>query len=212
MAIFWTIYVFGSSFRTLAVILFFRCLLRQSISMPIWGRKQQGRVQAGDGSARALWGHRHPNPIIPSSPSSVRRTLELFQRQRWCNLWKTRWRAYGFFRAHRYNPERNCHKFEDVPLVGFIHLIFTRMPGESYRRRLRSSLLNLFSVFRALINSLVCWFWTELNWTLNITVMSCLNFDPEYSFVGTTKQTCRLQARRLKGGTRKATGPKRVWS
>ena len=32
----------------------------------------------------------------------------------------------------------------------------TRMPGESYRRRLRSLLLYLCYVFRALINSLVC--------------------------------------------------------
>ena len=32
------------------------------------------------------------------------------------------------------------------------------MPGESYRRRLRSFLLYLCSVCRTLINSLVCWF------------------------------------------------------
>ena len=44
-----------------------------------------------------------------------------------------------------------------VPLVEFIYLVFTRMPGESYRRRLRSLLLYLCHVFRALINSLVCW-------------------------------------------------------
>ena len=45
---------------------------------------------------------------------------------------------------------------EDVPLVEFMYLVFTRMPGESYRRRLRSLLLYLSYVFRALINSLVC--------------------------------------------------------
>ena len=45
--------------------------------------------------------------------------------------------------------------FEDVPLVEFIHLVFTRRPGESYRRRLRL-LLCLCDVFGALINSLVC--------------------------------------------------------
>ena len=28
--------------------------------------------------------------------------------------------------------------FEDVPLVKFMYLVFTRMPGKSYRRRLRS--------------------------------------------------------------------------
>ena len=44
----------------------------------------------------------------------------------------------------------------DVPLVEFMYLVFTRMPGESYRRRLRSLLLYLCYVFRALINSLVC--------------------------------------------------------
>ena len=46
-----------------------------------------------------------------------------------------------------------------VPLVEFTYLVFTHMPGESYRRRLRSLLLHLCFVFRALINSLVCWFY-----------------------------------------------------
>ena len=45
---------------------------------------------------------------------------------------------------------------EDVPLVKFVYLVFTRMPGESYRRRLGSLLLYLRYVFRALINSFVC--------------------------------------------------------
>ena len=40
-----------------------------------------------------------------------------------------------------------------------MYLVFTRVPGESYRRWLRS-LLYLRYVFRALINSLVCWFCT----------------------------------------------------
>ena len=35
--------------------------------------------------------------------------------------------------------------FEDVPLVEFTYSVFTRMPGQSYRRQLRSSLL-CFSV------------------------------------------------------------------
>ena len=48
------------------------------------------------------------------------------------------------------------HKFEDVTLVELMYLVFTRMPGESYRRRLRSLLLYLCYVFRVLINSLVC--------------------------------------------------------
>ena len=37
-----------------------------------------------------------------------------------------------------------------------MYLVFTRMPGEGYRRRLKSLLLYLCYVFRALINSLVC--------------------------------------------------------
>ena len=44
---------------------------------------------------------------------------------------------------------------EDVPLVQFMYLVFIRMPGESYRRRLRSLLLCLCDVFQVLINSLV---------------------------------------------------------
>ena len=32
---------------------------------------------------------------------------------------------------------------EDVPLGEFMYLVFTRMPGESYRRRLRSLLVCL---------------------------------------------------------------------
>ena len=47
---------------------------------------------------------------------------------------------------------------EDEPLVEFIYLVFTRMPGESYRRRLRPLLLYLCNLFRALSNTLVCWF------------------------------------------------------
>ena len=42
-----------------------------------------------------------------------------------------------------------------VPLVEFMDLVFIRMPGGSYCRRL-TILLCLCDVFRALINSLVC--------------------------------------------------------
>ena len=48
-----------------------------------------------------------------------------------------------------------------IHLLEFMYLVFTRMPGESYRRRLRSLLLYLCYVFRALINSLVRWFCTS---------------------------------------------------
>ena len=51
--------------------------------------------------------------------------------------------------------------FEDVPLVKFMYPVFTRIPGESYHRWLRSLLLCLCDVFQVLINSLVCWFSCE---------------------------------------------------
>ena len=37
--------------------------------------------------------------------------------------------------------DRFRQQFETVSLVEFIYLVFTRMPGESYRRRFRSLLL-----------------------------------------------------------------------
>ena len=40
--------------------------------------------------------------------------------------------------------------------VESLYLVFTCMPGESYRRRLGSLLLYLCYVFQALINSLGC--------------------------------------------------------
>ena len=46
---------------------------------------------------------------------------------------------------------------DDVPLVEFMYLVFTCMPGESYCRWLRS-LLYLCYAFWVLINSLVCYF------------------------------------------------------
>ena len=39
------------------------------------------------------------------------------------------------------------HKSEDVPLVEFMYLVFTRMPDESYHRQLRSLLLYLCYTF-----------------------------------------------------------------
>ena len=47
-------------------------------------------------------------------------------------------------------------KIEDVPLVEFMYLVFTRMPDESDRRWYKSLLLYLCYVFRALSNSRVC--------------------------------------------------------
>ena len=52
--------------------------------------------------------------------------------------------------VHSWKPLNG--QYEDVPLVEFMYL-----PGESYRRRLRSLLLYFgISIFRTLINSLVC--------------------------------------------------------
>ena len=48
-----------------------------------------------------------------------------------------------------------------VPLVDFMSLVFTCMPGESYCRWLRSLLLYLCYIFQVLINALVCWFCTS---------------------------------------------------
>ena len=49
-----------------------------------------------------------------------------------------------------HNPLKTRDVPPEVPCINF-----TRMPGESCRRRLRSSLLFLCDVFRVLINSLV---------------------------------------------------------
>ena len=59
---------------------------------------------------------------------------------------------------------------DNVPLVEFMSLVFTSMPGESYRWQLRSLLLCLCNVFWALINSLVCW----LKITITIILTSIL--------------------------------------
>ena len=47
------------------------------------------------------------------------------------------------------------YKIEDVPLVEFMYLAFTCVPGDSYRKRHRSLLSCFCDVIRALINSLV---------------------------------------------------------
>ena len=54
--------------------------------------------------------------------------------------------------------------FKAVALMECMHLVFTRMPRESYRRRLRSLLFDCVTSFRALIN---CLFvdWACLLWT-----------------------------------------------
>ena len=46
---------------------------------------------------------------------------------------------------------------EDVPLVEFMYLVFSRMPGESYRRATQVFVVMFMcDVFRALSKSLAC--------------------------------------------------------
>ena len=76
----------------------------------------------------------------------------------WTCIWnRTRPRALG--------QNRNTGELmyllmycEDIPLVEFMFLAFTCMPGESYCRWLWPLLLYLYDIFQALIKSLVCWF------------------------------------------------------
>ena len=63
--------------------------------------------------------------------------------------------------------------YTDVPLVEFMHLVFTCMPDESYCRQLRSLLLCVHDVFWALINSLVCWFYMDVMVDLVEILKSC---------------------------------------
>ena len=61
-------------------------------------------------------------------------------------------------------------------LLEFMYLAFTCIPGESYYRQLRSSLC-LCNIFQALINSLLCWFWSKGNywksWSYNLCKLYC---------------------------------------
>ena len=61
--------------------------------------------------------------------------------------------------SHKHNNKDPSR--EDLPMVEFMYLVFTCMQGESYRMRLRSLLLCSCDVFRALINSIVCWLCTS---------------------------------------------------
>ena len=64
----------------------------------------------------------------------------------------------------------------EVPLVEFMHLVFTRMPGESHCTWLRSLLLCLCDDFQALINSLVCWLCRGALGLFLFQTVSCLLF------------------------------------
>ena len=66
----------------------------------------------------------------------------------------------------------------------FMYLVFTCMPGDSYRRRLGSLLSYLRYVFRALITSLVCCF--------------CLVLNKAYSYPGIRNSTNNNKYRKHK--------------
>ena len=62
--------------------------------------------------------------------------------------------------SHKINI-KICNVFDAVPLVEFMYLLVTHMPGESYWRWLGSLLLclgNFFPTTYGYFNSLVCWF------------------------------------------------------
>ena len=60
----------------------------------------------------------------------------------------------------------------NVPLVEFMYLVFTRMPGKSYCRRLRYLLLCLCDILRTLINFLVCSFCNQASvFTFHLTTL-----------------------------------------
>ena len=76
----------------------------------------------------------------------------------WCQRLCTITKIYPFFNYFFKEEEEEAER--DVSLVEFMYLVFTRIPGKSYRSRFRSLLLHLCDVFRALVNSLVCCFYT----------------------------------------------------
>ena len=63
-------------------------------------------------------------------PSSVRRTLKMFQRQRWGNFWETGWSAYGPFQAHRYHHELNWTEVTEQPNAAPFYTCFFTFSGQ----------------------------------------------------------------------------------
>ena len=59
-------------------------------------------------------------------------------------------RQLGYLYPTWYVHKYKVHKLKKVLLVEYMDLVFTRMPGENYRRRL-TAWLCLFDVLRALI-------------------------------------------------------------
>ena len=69
------------------------------------------------------------------------------------DFWKM-WKMENIRARKRETARYNTAKLKDVSFGELMHLVFTRMPGESCHRRLRSLLLCSCDVFRALTTSL----------------------------------------------------------
>ena len=103
----------------------------------------------------------------------------------WQWNWHRRWHAIAKHDVHnRWTHKRgltniflyitNIYVSQVVLLVEFMYLVFTRKPGDSYRNRLRSLLLHLCYLFRALVNSLLCWFLTN-------TLITAITYGDRYA-------------------------------
>ena len=67
-----------------------------------------------------------------------------------------------------------------------MYLVFTRMPGESYRRQLRSSLLYLCYLFRALIDPVLILH--ERCGPRSVSFLYCYFFIEAFGLTGSTLQ------------------------
>ena len=88
------------------------------------------------------------------------------------------------YKVHKLHQDVPLVEDEDVPQVEFMYLVFTRIPGESYCRQLRSLLLYLCYTFWALINSLVSWFCTS---ALGLVLFQIFHFTywPDFNILTT---------------------------
>ena len=105
--------------------------------------------------------HQHSHPTFPFLPPVSSTFLSFFFFRGDKNRKQNEAQSARAESTHKGDNQRSKNGIQlqvisTVPLVAFMYLVFTRMPGESYRRRLRSLLLYLRYFFRALINSLVC--------------------------------------------------------
>ena len=75
----------------------------------------------------------------------------------------------------------------------FMYLVFTRMPGVSYRRRLGSLLLCLFGVFLVLIDSRMCCMLLlhEYNYYKEIQLKNQFNFKHLQSSIDDASRVAR---------------------